>query len=254
MTNPKSRLRWKERVQKLKRKVWNPSPSSPESTEQDICGEKSEVPTLPVSELSVITSLSELPLPVFIKCSAHEQYDGIVIEKKPEYSEVEQAQIKGAWHRLLSQYYEAKEDKYAAHYLKTVMELEAIKFRARWVDFICGCISELYTDGFAAILREEYQRFKFSKESYQQDLKGVYNIEKASKIKYDNLTAELTRIEKNRDTTTRTPEQKEYAFYDSIIGINSVLKSSYRADELNTLQYARLMREAERQVEQSKKR
>lgn len=239
-------LRW--RILKPKRKVLTHSQSSQEQTIPGTCGDESTAKIAPASELSVITQLSELPLIAFIQCSCYGAYEVLALEQR-QFTEAEKEELELAWHKLLYQYYDAKEDKQARHYLELTMIMEQVKFRAKWVDFMCTALAELYTEDLAAVLREEFPRLKFSKESYLHDIKGVFNMERPQKMKYDNAVKQLESLEQNRDKREFTPQHKEYNFYDSIIGINSVLKSSYEAKKLSALEYARLSRSAELTVE-----
>lgn len=238
---------------KPNRRVLTHSQSSQEQTTPGTCGDESIVKIAPASELSVITQLSELQLTAFIQCSCYEKYEVLAKAPKPEYSDEEKAFLVVAWQKLLYQYYDSKEDKIALQYLDLDIQLRSIIFRAQWIGFMTDSIQKVYNDSIASVLREEFPRLKFTRESCAQDIKSVFNMERQYKMRHDQIKNQIAQIEANRDKREYSPEQKERNFYDSLIGINSILKSSYEIKKLSALEYTRLSKAADDLLASQKK-
>lgn len=216
------------------------------STKQDTFGEKSDTKTSTDSAQYLTISLADLPLTTFIAISCYEKYELLSPTATKE-------QLQNCWARLMSEYYLAKEDKHSQKYLELVLTMRLIEYREIWVTFLCDSLTKLYSEKVADILRSEFRKFKFTIDSYLQDIQYVYNVERANKIKYDQCKKEYDALERSREKVSDnvTPKQKEHGFHRSVIGINSVLKSNYDVNTMNTLTYALLVREAEKIIEQS---
>lgn len=165
----------------------------------DICGDQSDTMTAPASEytnMALCTNIRELPLKDFIACQVDNNLS--VLGTGTDM------QLQAAWMRLLSQYHEVTDNPQAKRYVELVAGMQAIIFRAAYIDFLLAALSELYTPSIADLLRKEHPDFSFSRETYLNEITYVQNKEKRHKIEYDNLKSEFDRLEKDGEQKART--------------------------------------------------
>jgi len=131
-----------------------------------------------------------------------------------------------AWIDLLSQYYAASGDTESIRRIEITSKILVLEFRAKWLDFQLGCLSECYDPTIAETIRDsdpQFAKFKLSPDTYEQEIKYIQNIEKRHLAEYDRLKLELAAIEpKNTQVSTRISydellldiNQHEHAQYD----------------------------------------
>lgn len=190
------------------------------------CGEKYSTQTATGSEcIPLVSCIKDLPLKHFIACQVDGNY--LVLGNGSEL------ELQAAWMRLLSEFYVTSGNTQAARYVELVAGMEAIKFRAAYIDFLLASISECYTDEIAQRIRDEHPDFKFTRESYLQEITYVQNKEKRYKMEFDDLKAEFDKLEKSNTNK----ETKRLDYIEQLLDINKQEHATY-TEEMSTETFA----------------
>ena len=162
-----SRLNWKNSNLLSTLKQWlrvlqslrysEPSTSTPLS-----CGDPSTMKPADDLASTKYASLRELPLKVFIENYCYG------------------AQLPN-WEKLLSEYYIIRQDKQASEFVRLVYGMEQIRYRAMSIDLLVATLREGYHKDVADALRAYFPRFKFTEDSYLQEIEYAVNIERITK-------------------------------------------------------------------------
>lgn len=199
------------------------------------CGDQSDTPTVSGSAyIPLVSSIRDLPLKHFIACQVDSNLS--VLGNGTDL------QLQAAWMRLLSEYYCVMENAQARRYIELVCGMEAIKFRAAYIDFLLATLSELYTQEIADILHKEHPAFTFSRETYIQEITYVQNIEKRHKGEYDNLKLEFDKLE---SSNSNGKETKRLDYIEQLLDINKHEHASY-TENMSTELFALCLKRLER--------
>ncbi len=69
-------------------------------------------------------------------------------------------------------------------------------------------------------------------------------------MQFEVLKKEFEALEQQKSGgKDQTPKEKEHAFYQSVISINTALKGSYAVKELNALEYALLLKSVDEYID-----
>lgn len=201
----------------------------------------SNEPTETTEPLCTIQSIKQLPLKDFIQCSCYEEYE--VLTTKKDLTDDDRLLLHNAWRKLLSQYCIAIEDRQAAAYISVVTEMEAIKFRAAYVDFVLGSLAIGFDEKICEILREEYKQLKFTAESYENDMQLAVNIEKRGVHRFNELKRAFDEMEKSK-SAEQTAEEKYKGFTNLLFDVNKHEGAQYTRD-MSTYDFAVAVRRLE---------
>lgn len=198
------------------------------------CGEKSDTPIAEgYTSIHTVSCIKDLPLRDFISC----QVDGNlqVLGKGSETG------LQAAWMRLLSEFYVTSGNTQAARYIELIAGMEAIKFRAAYIDFLLSSISECYTEEIAQRIRDEHPDLQFTRETYPREITYVQNKEKRHKMEYDNLKAEFDKLESGNTNK----ETKRLDYIEQLLDINKQEHATY-TEEMSTETFALCIKRLER--------
>ena len=209
-----------------------------------LCGVKLPTPTATASVSYVtISSLRELPLTSFIKCSVDGDYT--CLGDAP--SEI----LDSAWMNLLSLYYEAKEDPQAKKYVKVAGEMAAIELREKMIIAACNGLKAHPSKLRKKSLIELGYAFEYTPESIDTDIERIINKEKVHKVKLQQLKAEYQQMQASNG---KGEKQTETAFYETIATMNELWKTNYSVDKMNTLEYCIYIKRLERYIDNQNKK
>lgn len=194
---------------KPKNKGWRGSRWSKQQTiTPAICGDASD--TLTVNGLalaSTVLSIRTLPLSKFIDISCDNNLTALA-DKKESYTDTNNMQLQAAWMRILSEFYLVSGDEQATRYVELLSQMEGIRFRAAYMDFLLFALSEHYSEDIAAVIRTEHPRFAFTEATYLEEIEYVKTIEKRHSITYQTLKAEFESMEKVKGADKTTDEKR----------------------------------------------
>lgn len=234
-----SRLNWKNSNLLSTLKQWlrvlqslrysEPSTSTPLS-----CGDPSQ--TKPADDLASTkyASLRELPLKVFIENYCYG------------------AQLPN-WEKLLSEYYIVRQDKQASEFVRLVYGMEQIRYRAMSIDLLVATLREGYHKDVAEALRAYFPRFKFTEDSYIQEIEYAVNIEKNNKAVFDTYRQQLDLIQ-DKKKGDKTPQDKYDGFRATMLQINKHAGYEAVKDDSNTYDFAVAYRELDKYIEELNKK
>lgn len=245
-------------MNKLKRLTYHitqwfkPSTETPVGAGEAQTMKQSNEPTQTVEPLSYYSSIKDLPLRHFIACSCYDDFT-VLAKNRTELTEIE-AEIMGVvWMRLMSEYYEAREDKHVSNYLAIVSKMEYIKWRANYITSLLDAISEVYVPEIADILRGEFKQMKWSADSYKGDITFAINLEKRNVHEYNQLKAQFDLLEKEKPGAKQTPEQKYKGFTQMLFDINKVEGAGTANRDMMTYDFAVATLRLEQHYESQKK-
>lgn len=151
---------------------------------------------------NIIQFLKDLKLSVFIECIVDSNYSGLGTGSDTE--------LAIAWMKLYSKYLSAKGDDRAFRMVTITAELEALRFRAQYIDFLISVMLIKYDKRIADAFKAEHENFEFTEQSYLIDMKHVQSIEKRNKLKYDALQRELQAMQRTDAGVAFTPTREYY--------------------------------------------
>ena len=139
-----------------------------------------------------ISNISELTIKDFIQCKFFGNYECL----KLHIAIYTDADIENHFYNLCQQYQEAKKDKNISEYAKLKGGIMAIEYGWAIVNIWANMLNERYSHPVADGLRKLYPQFKFSHESWRDDLVQVKDIEETKgRMKYDRLGSSLNKLE-----------------------------------------------------------
>ncbi len=159
-----------------------------------------------------INSSSQLMIADFIQCKFFGNYDSL----KLHIAIYNNAELEQHFARLCQQYQEVKKDKNTSEYVKVKGGLASIEFGWQIVNIWAEMLNDRYSNGVAGGLRTFYPQFKFSEQSWRDDLAQVKIIEDTTgAIKHHRFETALAKLE---STTSKDISNKEqYANFLAVI-------------------------------------
>lgn len=203
-----------------------------------LVGAKSEAQTSTGSKSSnIVQSIRDLPLTKFIDCYIKKDFS-VLGTGTPE-------ELEEAWKRIISQYCEAKEDGGVKTQMDLELKMELLKNRAKWIACSFTALEIRYTESLAVVIRDVCLQMghdrPFTKYTYVEDMRYIGNRERHKELdmmNYKNAYAELEKkAEKNKGQ-----KPTENGFYESLIAYNQHFKTSFTIPNLNTLEFALMMK------------
>ena len=215
--------RWRQGLQSLR--YSEPSTSTPLS-----CGDPSAMK--PASDLAYTkyASLRELPLKVFIENYCF----GATIPN---------------WDKLQSEYYIVTGDRNATEFIRLVHGMEQIRYRAATIDLLILAIKQDYSEHIAEALRTYFPRFKFTEDTYLQEIEYAVNLEKNNKAVFDTYRQQLDMLQ-DKKKGEKTPQDKYDGFRATMFQINKHAGYEAVKDESSTYDFAVAYRELNKYIEE----
>ncbi len=207
-------------------------------------GEKQPKEEAKQPEANIITSISDLTVKQFIQCYAYGKYSVLGIGTDE--------QLKDGWGVLFSQYHEARKDDSLINYLKLIKQIKILELHRYLITTICAIMKQRYSQSAADVLRSKYPAYKFSKESFEKDLKMVEAAEISNKLKYENLLKQLKIREDANGGKELSPEEKEQDIIDSLIDIRKHENVNYDQNIMTVMEFARCQHRILKHIEQLK--
>lgn len=185
-----------------------------------------------ISQLYIFRdSLTELPLTGFIACSVHGDYSYLL-----KSGNANTDQLEFQWLKILSLYYEQKEDADCIYNIDHQWQIKVKKLRMATIEAIVKALEQMYNEKLIESLKLwDYEHLEFSHETYFTDLQSVLNGERTTKLEIELLQQELDE-RKNPDSKPMT----EASYYDMVLSYNQCFKTSYAVSQLSTMEFARM--------------
>jgi len=232
-TLPKSN--WKQRVKGLLRSLYAKLKT------RDICGDQSDTETLVIAPTSnIIQSIKDLTLEQFITCAV--DGDLTVLGQGNEQ------QLHLAWIKLQGQYYNARGDEKYIRYIAIAAEMAAISWRSIYIDYCLHALEKTYIKGICDLLREDFKKFKFTPETYKEEIGYVRSMEKRNLLRYEELQHEYEQLQKVSGGRKSTRED----YVNLLLDINKNEGASYTTSVTVEI-FALCLKRIEREYENSKR-
>lgn len=223
-------------------------PLSAEQTKQDICGDQSEMNPLPdLKPLNIVRSIKDLPLKDFIECCCNNRYELLVKGDLEAYSEAQLKEVYEVWVNLLSQYYEVSGDEELQEQFRITIEMKAIEYQKSVMAVLEQTMLDSYNEDLAAVLREHYPKYTFSKETLEKDFEQAKKLDVKTRMRYDQLKSTLDSLINDTGKKAAKISQEE-SFYNTLFDINAVEKGAYTKD-ISTYEFALLRKRLIKHVE-----
>lgn len=167
----------------------------------------------------------------------------IIIDPKDQYTQDEAQQVADAWIILLSQYYEARQDKRANTQRKVLLDAKTLELRKVVIDMLCDSLKVVYDRSIADSLQKYYPMFELSRDSYMNDMQQILSMEVPNKLQY----IELQQLINKQDAGEQ--KQSEKVFYSYLNSYNRAFKTSFQLRNLYTDEYAYMCADLDRYTE-----
>lgn len=169
----------------------------------------------------VIDNIQNLKLRDFIQCACYDNYSVLGDGSEDE--------LKNAWIKILSQYYDISEKKDVINYLNKVLDINTINYYSMLIKAISDRLDIFYDASAANLLKSNFPNYEFSKESYKDDLKHL----EASRIP-DIVRRDISikEIEKDQEKQNKIalPEQRHKNLIHMLFNINKAEGVAYNLD------------------------
>lgn len=119
-------------------------------------------------EYSVLTSIKEVTMDIFIRCDCHKDYKAIVLTGDPPDDE-----LYLAWLEIKSQHQENIKDAQANRNISAVHDIAVFELKKKAVECLLTVLDEIYSEEIIEQLREEDYDYPFTPESYKTDMDRV---------------------------------------------------------------------------------
>lgn len=180
--------------------------------------------------MAIINSIQELILKDFIKCSVYKDLS-VLGEGTAE-------ELNKAWLNIMSEYYETAQKQDVITYLKLVRDINLLNLQKALIDSISGILNERYSIEACNTLRSLYPKYKFTEDSFKDDLSLIKGYQTADRISYDKLTKQLEKLEINKGKEEVLTDTQRYAkFIHFLADINKYEGVKYDLS-MTVLEYA----------------
>lgn len=223
------------------------TPSLSATAKTDTHGDPSDTPTLKNTEPSniapsdkpkFVTSIVRLPLTDFMECCVHGNFESIIIgvHVKPTKDEIGEA-----WIKLLSQYYQARQDESNNDRNEIIYRMQELRLRASIMTMLLNSIGMIYSPMLIKTLKTfdpVFEDFAFTESTINEDLQLVRNMEINYEIEYRQLKEDLERLEgQTKDKEGKEVSIGEQVFYDYVAAYNEAFKTGLSVETMSTMTY-----------------
>lgn len=204
-----------------------------------ITGQSQAAPTITDRTLSnICSSIKELTLDKYVACatSDNEDYGSLIINQTDAHLHSPD-DLKKAWLRIQSDYYQVRGDSQTAQYVELANTIEGKRFRLFFLQMLINMLWERYdADICEGIKALGYEEFELSFETYKDDIKSIVNSEKMNVFEIEEAQKELTEMTEGQHGEVKKATYEDY--YNGLLNIIEHTKVPYRMNEITVYEFA----------------
>lgn len=162
-------------------------------------------------------------------------------------------QLQEAYGKILSEYYDVRADEQMRQRLKLARQIKDLELRKVIVALIADALKARYSIAAVNTLRTIYPMYKFTKETYLDDLYGVGNHEIGNGIKLERLIDQLNKMDlASGEERKMNSIQKHASFTQRLADINKNEGGASYDLKITVLEYAVLESRLDAHIESLK--
>lgn len=203
--------------------------------------------------LNIISSISELPLNIFIDCVVHGKFERLIKSEYQYLTEENKVQIQDVWVDLLSEYYKAHGNKEMNIQLDNQQKTSIYEMMVNVGTEILTIYEKGYNENIATAIMSLFPTLKLSEESYQRDLLMIRGQIGTFKAKIDQIQYEISHAAKKGNNNKAENVATVESFYETILAANEAWHTTYKVNDLTALEYALICKKLQHTIEQLNK-
>jgi len=179
----------------------------------------------------VITSIADLLLKDFIRCCV---YDDLSV-----LGTGTQEELKVAFTRLLSQYYEVKNDERVKYEVKLRKDIATLELRKYKVAVLASILKSRYSAAAADGLRMLYPNYELTQQTLAHDLSMIGKAEISKEVELSRACLKLESLYSKKINDKKESPEKQYRnFISRLMDINKVEGVRYDLQTITVMEYA----------------